>query len=300
MIDGYPDADGDADGDGDGDGDATEPALCCGTTESGVETSTRGVTKSAAGVIADGATPGVDGAAGVSRGATAAPPPDGFGLSCRPRTGGATSSGAPESDPRRAEGSGASTSGVSTSGASFTGTSAGASTAGASSAGGLTGAPRCPPLTVGDDEDVDDDESVPDPVEPPDPVRSANANGIATTAEPTPRATANAPTRPTNRAGDTTPGSEAAARGNSIPRKHRLPARTRRREELNESADTTPPWLQPRPMVTATRADYSISNFSEIGPFALFQRRMAIPRCLAATLCPIPACTGASRRQIDR
>ena len=36
-----------------------------------------------------------------------------------------------------------------------------------------------------------------DPVEPPDPVVSANATGTATTADPTPSATANAPTRPT-------------------------------------------------------------------------------------------------------
>jgi hypothetical protein len=36
-----------------------------------------------------------------------------------------------------------------------------------------------------------------DPVEPPDPVVSANAIGIAATAEPIPNANANAPTRPT-------------------------------------------------------------------------------------------------------
>jgi hypothetical protein len=39
-----------------------------------------------------------------------------------------------------------------------------------------------------------------EPVEPAEPVVSANATGIATTAEPTPNATANAPTRPTYRA----------------------------------------------------------------------------------------------------
>jgi hypothetical protein len=47
-----------------------------------------------------------------------------------------------------------------------------------------------------DPDDVVDVESD-DPVEPPDPVVSANATGTATTAEPTPNATANAPTRPT-------------------------------------------------------------------------------------------------------
>jgi len=36
-----------------------------------------------------------------------------------------------------------------------------------------------------------------EPDEPDEPVVSANASGIATTAEPTPNATANAPTRPT-------------------------------------------------------------------------------------------------------
>jgi len=35
-----------------------------------------------------------------------------------------------------------------------------------------------------------------EPVEPPEPLVSANAIGIDTTAEPTPRAIANAPTRP--------------------------------------------------------------------------------------------------------
>jgi hypothetical protein len=36
-----------------------------------------------------------------------------------------------------------------------------------------------------------------EPVEPADPIVSANATGIAAAAEPTPKATANAPTRPT-------------------------------------------------------------------------------------------------------
>jgi hypothetical protein len=48
-------------------------------------------------------------------------------------------------------------------------------------------------------EDEADDESD-DPVEPPDPVVSANATGTDAIAEPTPNATANAPTRPTYRA----------------------------------------------------------------------------------------------------
>jgi hypothetical protein len=40
-----------------------------------------------------------------------------------------------------------------------------------------------------------DDES--EPVDPADPVVSANATGIAAIPDPTPRANANAPTRPT-------------------------------------------------------------------------------------------------------
>lgn len=39
------------------------------------------------------------------------------------------------------------------------------------------------------------------PVEPSEPVVSANAIGMDATAAPTPKATANAPTRPTYRAG---------------------------------------------------------------------------------------------------
>jgi hypothetical protein len=46
--------------------------------------------------------------------------------------------------------------------------------------------------------EVDDDESeTPEPDEPAEPVVSAKATGAAATAEPTPRATASAPTRPT-------------------------------------------------------------------------------------------------------
>jgi hypothetical protein len=47
------------------------------------------------------------------------------------------------------------------------------------------------------DDEAPADESALDPVDPPEPVVSANANGIAAAAEPTPKATANAPTRPT-------------------------------------------------------------------------------------------------------
>ncbi len=51
---------------------------------------------------------------------------------------------------------------------------------------------------VDDDDDDDDDESSTElAVEPSDPVLSANADGSATTAEPIPKATASAPTRPT-------------------------------------------------------------------------------------------------------
>ena len=49
------------------------------------------------------------------------------------------------------------------------------------------------------DAESDDAAESEDPVEPPDPVVSANATGTATTADPTPNATANAPTRPTCR-----------------------------------------------------------------------------------------------------
>ena len=45
------------------------------------------------------------------------------------------------------------------------------------------------------------------PVDPPEPVVSANAAGIHNTAEPTPNATASAPTRPTDPAYTATPGS---------------------------------------------------------------------------------------------
>ena len=45
-----------------------------------------------------------------------------------------------------------------------------------------------------------DESSASEPVEPPEPVVSAAANGIDAIAEPTPRATARAPTRPTYRA----------------------------------------------------------------------------------------------------
>ena len=51
------------------------------------------------------------------------------------------------------------------------------------------------------DADADPDESAaPEPADPADPVVSANATGTAATAAPTPKATANAPTRPTYRA----------------------------------------------------------------------------------------------------
>ena len=63
-------------------------------------------------------------------------------------------------------------------------------------------APREGAADFGADDESDDDESDDDesdePVEPPEPVVSANATGIDATAAPTPKATANAPTRPTN------------------------------------------------------------------------------------------------------
>lgn len=59
------------------------------------------------------------------------------------------------------------------------------------------------------DAPLDPDSAALDPVDPAEPVVSAAANGIAATAEPTPRATARAPTRPTYRAKPAAAGSEA-------------------------------------------------------------------------------------------
>jgi len=63
--------------------------------------------------------------------------------------------------------------------------------------------PGCLPRVGWDDDPVEAEDASDelDPVDPGDPLGSANAIGIATTAEPTPRATASAPTRPTYRAG---------------------------------------------------------------------------------------------------
>ena len=63
-------------------------------------------------------------------------------------------------------------------------------------------APRPARARDGTDVFAADDESAPaestlDPDDPADPVVSANATGTDATAEPTPNATANAPTRPT-------------------------------------------------------------------------------------------------------
>ena len=60
------------------------------------------------------------------------------------------------------------------------------------------------------------DAEEPDPVDPPDPVISANATGIDATAEPTPNATAKAPTRPTNRANPAAEAGSAAMAPKSI------------------------------------------------------------------------------------
>jgi hypothetical protein len=58
------------------------------------------------------------------------------------------------------------------------------------------------------DAPPDPDSAALDPVDPAEPVVSAAANGIAATADPTPRATARAPTRPTYRAKPAAAGSE--------------------------------------------------------------------------------------------
>jgi len=57
-------------------------------------------------------------------------------------------------------------------------------------------------------------------LDPAEPVVSANAIGIDATADPTPNATANAPTRPTYREqlGDNASGAESARRASSITR----------------------------------------------------------------------------------
>jgi hypothetical protein len=47
------------------------------------------------------------------------------------------------------------------------------------------------------DDEAPADESALDPAAPPEPVVSANASGMAAAAEPMPKATASAPTRPT-------------------------------------------------------------------------------------------------------
>ena len=78
--------------------------------------------------------------------------------------------------------------------------------AGASVAGSAESAPEPPRpvraapragLVADDPDEAETSAESDDPVEPPDPVVSANATGTATTADPTPSATANAPTRPT-------------------------------------------------------------------------------------------------------
>ena len=56
-------------------------------------------------------------------------------------------------------------------------------------------APREGAADFGADDAEDESD---EPVEPPEPVVSANATGTDATAAPTPKATANAPTRPTN------------------------------------------------------------------------------------------------------
>lgn len=85
-------------------------------------------------------------------------------------------------------------------------------------------------------EDPDDEE----PVDPSEPCRSANATGIDTTAAPTPRATANAPTRPTYRA-HTDPDGSGITRRNSIGRTSRRPPwSSTRSTDDDKSADMSP------------------------------------------------------------
>jgi len=161
---------------------------------------------------------------------------------------------------------------------------AGTSTAEPLSAGALgAGAPRCPPTLLpgtaplcdeddeddedGEDGEDDDDPSVPDPVEPPEPVRSAKASGIATAAEPTPRATANAPTRPTNRAEDHIPGSGTVVRRHSIPRRCRRPVRTERTAEIDGSMDMNAPLAAGGPVIGRPAGTLPSAMDEVVGPF---------------------------------
>lgn len=118
----------------------------------------------------------------------------------------------------------------------------------------------CDPLIRGAD-DEDDAESEPEPVDPPEPVRSANAIGIATTAEPTPNATAKAPTRPTYRAQESAPGSASRRTTGgrySIPRIRR-PAE--RPVPEDEAADIVVPFKHvTRPPLEPLSPHYAISK----------------------------------------
>ena len=88
------------------------------------------------------------------------------------------------------------------------------------------------------------DASDPDPLDPAEPVVSANATGTAATADPTPNATANAPTRPTTRANVDTVRSRSAPRPYSMVRT-RFPAawRWRRVGWFESVADTDGSYL---------------------------------------------------------
>ena len=78
--------------------------------------------------------------------------------------------------------------------------------------------PDRPAPRAGRAVDVPEGESALDPVEPEEPVVSAAATGTDAIAEPTPRATANAPTRPTYRAYPDATDSLAIQRLSSIGR----------------------------------------------------------------------------------
>ena len=78
--------------------------------------------------------------------------------------------------------------------------------------------PRVRVGAVDDPDDSDDADGDPSEADPGEPVVSATAIGIDANAEPTPSATASAPTRPTNRAYPDVAGSVSDVGAESIPR----------------------------------------------------------------------------------
>jgi hypothetical protein len=103
----------------------------------------------------------------------------------------------------------------------------------------------------------EDDE---DPVDPSEPCRSANATGIDTTAAPTPRATAHAPTRPTYRA-HPEPDTPPPVRPTSISRTDSPPRRPPRRRLTEDDDEST---LMTDPISTVCRSPAGKQRFDRI------------------------------------